>query len=268
MQVLQKYWRDRAFDIHRIIKAKDIPISRGWPAEMFGAFLTYFTRQELLDSHHVEDLMDLLQDDYNPKPYVILDDDLGVKRIANMLRMPTSEAAKLAPLFLEAFEKLAPGQVFRDENAFVDHIVEPRILAALRGSSEVLSAFSAMEADHIRFDPDTWEDTDELYQGLPRGVPMDREDLVELRKLRDDKNDTWTYRQMFQMHPVDAAGNVLNHKFATWCTVQVEFAKLDRAILAAGEYNANVYGGVARAWSGGGPFENIAKPDTYISIVF
>jgi hypothetical protein len=268
MTLLQTYWRDRAFEIHRIIKAKDIPISRGWPAEIFGAFLTYFTRQELLNSDHGEALMDLLQDDYAPKPYVILDDDLGVKRIANLLRMPTSEAAKLAPLFMEAFEKLAPGRVFRDETEFVHKIVEPRVQEALRSSGIVLSAFSAMEADHIRFDSDTWEDSDELYRSLPHGVPMDPEDLGELRKLRDDKSETWTYRQMFQMHPADEAGNVVNHKFATWCTVAVEFEKLDRAILAAGEYTANVYGGVARAWSGGGPFENISKPDTYMSIVF
>ncbi len=268
MQLLQKYWRDHAFNFHRIVKAKDIPISRGWPAEMFGAFLTYFTRQELLDSHHGEALMDLLQDDYNPKPYVILDDDLGVKRIANLLRIPTTEAAKLAPMVMEAFETLAPGQVFRDETAFLDRVVEPRVLDALRTSGEVLAAFSAMEADHIRFDPDHWDDTDHLYRSLPRGVPMDREDLVELRKLRDDKKDTWTYRQMFQMHPADKAGNVLNYKFATWCTVEVEFHKLDRAILAAGECTANVYGSVARALSGGGPFDTIAKPVTSISIVF
>lgn len=268
MQVLQKYWRDRAFDIHRIIKAKDIPISRGWPAEMFGAFLTYFTRQELLDSPHGEALMDLLQDDYNPKPYVILDDDLGVKRIANMLRIPTREAEKLVPLFVDAFKKLAPGRVFRHERDFIDNIVEPRVLEAVRSSGVILSAFSAMEASYIRFDPDTWEDTDQLYRYLPDGVPMDREDLVELRKLRDDKSDTWTYRQLFHMHPADKAGNVLNHKFATWCTVRVDFEKLDRAILAAGEYQVNVYGGVARAWSGGGPFDKIAEPDTHISIVF
>jgi hypothetical protein len=99
-------------------------------------------------------------------------------------------------------------------------------------------------------------------------VPMDREDLVELRKLRDDKTDTWTYRQMFDMHPADAAGNVVNHKFSAWCTVQVDFNKVDRAFLAAGEYSANVYGGIARAWSAGGPFDKISEPDTHISIVF
>ncbi len=268
MQMLQKYWRDRAFDIHRIIKAKDIPISRGWPAEMFGSFLTYFTRQELLDSYHGEALMDLLQGNYNPKPYVILDDDLGVKRIANMLRMPTIEAEKLVPIFIDAFKKLAPGQVFRDESEFIETIVEPRVIEALRSSGAVLSAYSALEADYICFEPDTWEDTDELYRHLPRGVPMDREDIIELRKLRDDKTDTWTYRQMFHMHPADATGKVLNHKFASFCTVRVDFEKLDRAILAAGEYSVNVYGSVARAWSAGGPFDKISDPDTHISIMF
>jgi hypothetical protein len=268
MQVLQKYWRDSAYDIHRIIKAKDIPISRGWPAEMFGAFLSYFTRQELLDSYHGEALMDLLQGGGDPKPYVILDDDLGVKRIANMLRMPTHEAEKLVPMFINAFKKLAPGQVFRDENEFIDTIVEPRVIDALRSSGTVLSAYSAMEANHIRFEPDTWEDTDELYRHLPRGVPMDPEDIIELRKLRDDKTDTWTYRQMFHMHPADESGKVLNQKFASFCTVRVDFEKLDRAILAAGEYSVNVYGRVARAWSGGGPFDPISDPDTDISIVF
>lgn len=268
MQLLQKHWRDSAFEIHRIIKAKDIPISRGYPAEIYGAFLTYFTRQELLNSRHGAALMDLLQHDFDRKPYVILDDDLGVKRIANLLRMPTSEAAKLAPMFMQAFEKLAPGQVFRDENEFVLNVVQPRIHEALRSSPEVLSAFSAIESDHIRVKPDNWEDTDDLYRRLPRGVPMDPEDIDELRKLRDDKADTWHFRQAFELHPADNAGNVLNYKFTSWCMVQVEFEKLDRAILAAGEYSVNVSGEVARAWSAGGPFDIISKPDTNISIVF
>lgn len=268
MQKLQKFWRDRAFDIHRIIKAQDLPISRDYPAEIFGAFLTYFTRQELLDSQYGDSLMDLLQHDFAYKPYVILDDDLGVKRIANLLRIPTKQAAQLAPLFIQAFEALAPGQVFRSEQQFVRDVVQPRIEQAMKASPEFVGAFSALESDHIRLNIDTWENSDELLRDLPHGVPMDREDIEELRKLRDDKSDTWHFRQVFELHPADAAGNVLNHKFASWCEVRVDFEKLDRAILAGGEYSANVYGAVARAWTAGGPFDNISRPDTHISIEF
>jgi hypothetical protein len=268
MKTLPKFWRDRAYAIHQSIKEKDIRISRGWTPEIFGAFLTYFTRAEMLDSPHGDALLDLLEHDFAPKPYVILDDDLGVKRIARLLTMPTSAAKELVPLFVDAFDQRGPGRVFRDEDDFVGTVVEPRVLAALRSSEDVLHAFSALESDHIRFVPVTWDQTDQFYRSLPRGVPVDPEDLVELQKLRDVKGGTWTYRQMFDLQPTDAAGNLLEYKYQTWCTVRIDFEKVDRAFIAAGEYTANVYGAVARAWSHGGPFDKISEPDIEIQIAF
>jgi hypothetical protein len=57
---------------------------------------------------------------------------------------------------------------------------------------------------------------------------------------------------------------VLNHNFWSWCTVRVDFEKVDRAIISAGQYSANVYGAVAR----NGSFEKISAPDTHILIIF
>jgi len=268
MHNLQQFWRDRAYDIHRTLKAQQIPILRGYPAEIFGAYLTYFTRQELLDSHHGAALMDLLQNEFVHKPYVILDDDLGVKRIASLLKIPTTQAVNIAHLFIQAFEALAPGHVFRDEQAFVEGIVQPRIVQALRGSPAFHYAFSALSSGHIRTDLDTWENSDYLLRQLPDDVPVNHESVMQLRKLRDDKSNIWRFRQVFDLKPADLAGNVLNRDFQSWCEVRIDFQKLDRAIIAGGEYSANVFGEVARAWSPLGPFDTITKPDIYIPIVF
>lgn len=267
MQVLQKYWRDRAYEIYLIIKAKGIPISRGWPIEMLGAFLGYFTRQELLNSYHSGSLMDLLQEDYSPKPYVILDDDLGVKRIGNMLRMPTREAEELVPIFFDPFKKLAPSQVFLNESEFIKTIVEPRVIEALRSSGELRNACLAMGTDHVYFASDTWEDTEDLYLKLPRGVPTGPEDLIKLRKLRDDKKKIWTYCQLFQVFPTNETENQRNENFESFCKVRIDFQKLDRAILAAGEYSVKIHVFVARKLSPAGHYDTILDFDSDISIV-
>lgn len=264
---MQKYWRDRAFDIHRVIKQEGIAISRDAPAEIFGAFLTYYTRQELLASPHGEDLMDLLPGG-STASYVILDDQLGTKRIADLLHISDPQARKLAPLFLQAFQQLAPARVFCDEDDFVRNLVLPRIQQALQTSPAFAAAFSALESEHIRIDTDRWDDSDHFYRDLP-GAPQGQPPAAPSpRALRQERGDTWRFRGVFSLHPADAAGNILNDKFVTWSEARVEFQKLDRAFLAAGEYQVNVYGGIARAWSAGGPFDPVAHPDIVIPIVF
>lgn len=262
---MQKYWRDRAFDIHRTIKQLGIAISRDAPAEIFGAFLTYYTRQELLSSLYGEDLMDL-QPGGSAASYVILDDQLGARRIADLLKIPHQQALQLAPLFLQAFEQLAPGRVFRDEEDFVRDLVLPRLKRGIQGSPAFAAAFSALESEHIRIETDRWDDSDYFYRELPSAAqpPL----APPPRALRDGKGDTWRFRGVFSLHPADAAGNILNHKFVTWAEARIEFVKVDRAFLAAGEYQVNVYGGVARAWSAGGPFDPVAHPDIFIPIAF
>jgi len=267
MPQLSKYWRDRAFKIHSVIKERGIAISRDYPAEMLGAFLTYFTRQELLVSEHGDGLMNLLQDEFSPKPYVILDEALGTKRIATLLNLTTAAAAPLAPLFMEAFEAFAPGHVFRDEDRFVTELVLPRVKQALQTSSDFAAAFSAMESDRFVLKADRYEDSDYLYHDLPTGVPTDRPAVDVLRSLREDKGDTWLFRGVFDVHPADAAGNIV-HKYIGWCDVSIHFRKLDRAIIAAGQYSAEIYGSVARAWSGGGPFDQVSSPNFDMTIAF
>jgi hypothetical protein len=242
-----------------------IAISRDAPAEIFGAFLTYYTRQELLSSLYGEDLMDL-QPGGSAASYVILDDQLGTRRIADLLKIPHQQAQQLAPLFLQAFEQLAPGRVFRDEEHFVRDLVLPRLQQGLQGSPAFAAAFSALESEHIRIETDRRDDSDYFYRELPSAAQPPA--APPLRALRDVKGDTWRFRGVFSLHPADAAGNILNHKFVTWAEARIEFVKVDRAFLAAGEYQVNVYGGVARAWSAGGPFDPVAHPDIFIPIAF
>lgn len=264
---MQKYWRDRAFDIHRAIKQQGIAIPRDAPAEIFGAFLTYYTRQELLASMHGEDLMDL-QPGGTAASYVILDETLGTRRIAELLNIAHPVARELAPLFMQAFEQLAPGRVFRDDEDFVRAIVLPCIHRALQASPEFAAAFSALESKHIRIDTDRWDDTEHFHHELPAALRAQQHAGPALRSLREDKSDTWWFRGYFDLHPADAAGNILNNNFRSWTGVSVGFQKLDRAFLAAGEYAVNVSGKIARAWSGGGPFDPITSPDIVIPIVF
>ena len=262
---MQKYWRDRAFDIHCGIKQQGFAISRDAPAEIFGAFLTYYTRQELLASFHGEDLMDL-QPGGSAASYVILDDQLGTRRIADLLKITHQQALQLAPMFLQAFEQFAPGRVFRDEEHFVRDLVLPRLQQGLQVSPAFGAAFSALESQHIRIETDRWDDSDYFYRDLPSAAQAPA--APPLRALRDDKGNTWRFRGVFSLHPADAAGNILHHQFVTWAEARIEFVKVDRAFLAAGEYPVRVYGGISRAWSGGGPFDPVANPDIVIPIVF
>jgi hypothetical protein len=267
--IMQKYWRDRAFELHRFIKAEGIQISRDNPVEMFGAFVTYFTRQELLDSYNGEDLMDLLQDVGGPKPYVILDDDLGVKRVAQLLNIPISQASVISQKIMGYFEELAPGQVFRDENAFIDSIVLPRIKQSIEASVEFAEQCSSFDSERIRIDVQTWHDSDEIHESLPRGARDDRQLIDKLRKLRDDKGRVWRFQCEFDLLPADVNGNVINgDKFLGGVTVWVDFEKLDRAIIASGEYQAKISGWIDRAWSSVGPFDPVGRPKMMLSINF
>lgn len=266
---MDKYWRDRAFELHRAIKALGISISRDNPAEMFGAFLTYYTRQELLASAYGDDLMDLLQDIDGPKPYVILDDDLGVKRIAQLLDIPISKASDIAQLVMPYFEALAPSQVFRSEYDFVNDLVSPRIKRILESSSEFAYQCSAIGSERIRVGLDHWEDSTRIFESLPDRAPRDRDDIEKLRKLRDDKSDTWLFHGEFDLTPLDQHGKAIqNDMYPSWVTVRIQFEKLDRAILAGGTYHAEVYGTISKAWSGGGPFDDVAHPELSVMIDF
>lgn len=266
---MQKYWRDRAYELHRTIKAQGINISRDNPAEMIGAFLTYFTRQELLESYHGEELMDLLQGVSGPKPYVILDDDLGVKRIAQLLNIPVNQASDIAQLFMIAFEELAPGHVFRSEGDFVSDLILPRIKRTLETSSEFAYECSAIGSERIRVGLDHWEDSARFYEYLPDHVPKDHVEIEKLRKLRDDKSDTWQFHGMFDLTPLDENGKAMvTDKYPSWVSVRINFEKLDRAILAGGSYYAEVNGTICKAWSGGGPFDSIANPKLMVMIDF
>lgn len=267
MTDLQNHWRDSAVRVHRIIKEKDILVSRKYPEEIFGAFLSYFTREELLDSEHGSELLYLLQENRDDKPYIILDTELGVRRIAHLLRMPTKEAEELAPIFMQMFEKLAPGRVFRSEKQFVETVIMPRIETAMRTSPRIISAFSELDSNHIGFDSGSWEESDELYADLPRGVPVDPEDIEELRKLRSHISETWSFHYFANVYPADEAGKALNADFASWCNVRVDFDRLDRAILASGEHSVNVYGEIA-ANLGNGHYGNKSKIRACMSIVF
>jgi hypothetical protein len=269
---MQKYWRDRAFDHHRVIKEQGIRISRDMPAEIYGAFLTYYTRQELLASRYGEDLMDLLQHQVRPQPYIILDDELGTRRIADLLSIKTAEARQLEGMFMQAFQDLAPGRVFRDEEDFVETIVLPRIAKALEASPEFGAACAALESSRVRVRWDRWDESDRFYEALPSGSlapAVAKAPRQPLRALRDDKGDTWRFRAVFDLFPADADGNIITHgKFLSWVMVDIEFHKLDRAILESGEYAADVYGKIARAWSGGGPFDPIASFELSVPVEF
>lgn len=266
---MQKYWRDRAFDLHRIIKSQGFRISRDSPAEIFGAFLTYFTRQELLESAHGEALMDLLQGGAGSRPYVILDDDLGIKRIANLLEIPAGQAYGIAQLFMSAFEELAPGQVFRSEQDFVHRVVLPRVQQALESSREFAAECAAIGSDFIRVGLDRWDESDRYYRYLPAQVPQGRTDIDKLRQLRDDKGPTWHFHGVFDLTPVDRDGQALpTDKYPSWVGVRIDFEKLDRAILAAGPYDALLNATICKAWSGGGPFDVIAEAQLSVVIDF
>jgi hypothetical protein len=268
---MQKYWRDRAFDHHRILKQKGYRVSRDMPAEIYGAFLTYYTRQQLLESPFGDALMELLQNQLRPQPYVILDDELGTRRIADLLSIPNAEARQLADMFMQAFQQLAPGRVFRDEEEFVVGIALPKIAAALEASQEFVAKCAALESTLVKVSWDRWDDTDRFYRALPNSVPGQgpgMQSLQPLRALRDDKGETWTLKTVFDLYPADADGKIMDGKFLSWVAVNLDFHKLDRAIIAPGEYVADVYGAISRAWSAGGPFDRIASPKLRIPIVF
>jgi hypothetical protein len=161
--------------------------------------------------------------------------------------------------------------VFRDEEGFVVGIVLPKIVEALEASPTFAAECSALEAAKIRVRWDRWDDTEHFYRALPNIVPghgSSSPPPPPTRALRDDKGDTWTFRAAFNLFPADPDGKTTDGKFLSWIAVNIDFHKLDRAIIASGEYVVDVYGAISRSWSAGGPFDRIASPKLSIRIMF
>lgn len=249
---MNDFLRARAFEIHQTLKARGLhQVKRNYPAEAFGAFVTYFTPKELHESPYGEALLSLLPD-LAPPPYVILDRELGVARLAGLLDIEPKAAWDLAELFTDAFNDLAPGRVFLCEEDFVNAVVMPRLTSAIHGSHDFKVAFAALEAPQVGLGMWDWRDSADFYTSVP-GVSygmQPRQNAGPVQRLRQTRGEVWDFHVDIDIYPADEAGNGVANSISGIISVHLPLRKVDRAFIDAGEYMATIRGTLSKFKAG------------------